>query len=193
MTNPYLIGDRIYLRPVEREDAPVVMPWLNDPEVGRFLRRRPPINRQVEEEFITRVYQSTDLMVLGIVVQATEQFIGVTGFHQIDWRTRQTSFGITIGVKEAWGQGFGTEATALLVRYAFETLNLNRVWLHVYEHNPRAVRCYEKAGFQREGVLRQDTFRDGRYWNTFVMSILREEWDARGRHGSPNRDAGHRG
>ena len=69
-------------------------------------------------------------------------------------------------------------ATFLLVRHAFETLNLNRVWLHVYEDNPRAVRVYEKVGFKKEGVLRQESFRHGRYWDTITMAVLREEWPA---------------
>ena len=72
-----------------------------------------------------------------------------------------------------------TEATRLITGYAFETLNLNRVALRVYEDNERGVKAYEKVGFKREGVLRQDIYREGRYWNTFLMSILREEWTAR--------------
>jgi [ribosomal protein S5]-alanine N-acetyltransferase len=73
-------------------------------------------------------------------------------------------------------KGYGSEATRLLVRHGFETLNLHRIWLHVYEYNERGIRAYERVGFQREGVLRQDRFYEGRYWNTLVMGILREEW-----------------
>ncbi len=57
-------------------------------------------------------------------------------------------------------------------------MNLNRVWLYVYEHNERGIRTYEKVGFKREGLLRQETFREGRYWDAIVMAILREEWMA---------------
>jgi hypothetical protein len=71
-----------------------------------------------------------------------------------------------IGDKREWNKGYGTEVTRLLTRYAFETLNLNRVWLRVYEFNRYAIRAYEKAGYRREGVLRQDHFSDGPYWDT---------------------------
>jgi len=81
------------------------------------------------------------------------------------------------GEKAEWSKGYATEATHLLIGHAFETLNLNRVWLHVYDKNPRALRAYEKVGFKKEGVLRQDHYREGRYWNTIVMAILREEWE----------------
>jgi RimJ/RimL family protein N-acetyltransferase len=108
-------------------------------------------------------------------VREPEQFIGVTGLRHIDVRNRHAEFGIAIGEKTAWGSGYGTEATRLIVRYAFETLNFNRIWLHVGEDNERAVRVYEKVGFRTEGRLRQDMFRDGRYWDSLVMAVLRDD------------------
>jgi UDP-4-amino-4,6-dideoxy-N-acetyl-beta-L-altrosamine N-acetyltransferase len=176
MQNPFLIGENLYLRPLERTDAPRIMAWLNDPEVRRYLLGRWPINLPAEEAFLDQLSKDQERLVLGMVLKGTEELIGVLGFHQIEWWTRQAAFGITLGAKEHWGQGYGTEATRLLVGHAFATMNLHRVWLHVYEFNARAIRTYEKVGFQREGVLRQDAFRDGRYWDTYVMAILRDEW-----------------
>jgi RimJ/RimL family protein N-acetyltransferase len=91
-------------------------------------------------------------------------------------KNRSACFGITIGAKDEWGKGYGTETTVLMVRYAFETLNLNRVWLHVFEYNQRGLRTYDKIGFKREGVLRQDHYQNGRYWDTITI-ILRQEWE----------------
>jgi RimJ/RimL family protein N-acetyltransferase len=174
--NPFLVGDRVYLRPLEKEDAPLFVTWLNDREVARTLLRHHPINLPAEEEFIAQACARDDALALGIVLRETDRLIGSAGLMQINWRNRHAGFGILIGAKEEWGKGYGTEATALVVRHAFETLNLNRVWLHAYEFNPRGLRAYEKAGFKREGVLRQDTFCDGRYWDTVVMAVLRDEW-----------------
>ncbi|MBI3800044.1 MAG: GNAT family N-acetyltransferase, partial [Deltaproteobacteria bacterium] len=83
-----------------------------------------------------------------------------------------------IGEKSEWSKGYGTEATALITGYAFETLNLNRVGLQVYEDNERGIKAYERVGFKREGLLRQMMYREGRYWHTITMSMLREEWAA---------------
>ena len=179
MKNPYLIGTKIYLRPLEREDATHLVPWFNHPEVTRMLLTYRPLNLRAEEEFIDKALQNEHGLVLGIVVQGSDRLIGGTGLHQIDFKNRHAGFGITIGEKEEWGKGYGTDATRLMVQHAFETLNLNRVWLHVYEYNQRGIRAYEKVGFRKEGVLRQDTYREGRYWDTIAMAILREEWDAR--------------
>src|SRR5262249_38238823 len=126
--------------------------------------------------FLRKIAEGPDNVTLGVVVRATDQLIGTAGLHQIDHRTRQAAFGISLGDKAAWGHGYGTEVTRLVVGHAFETLNLNRVWLHVFEYNPRAAHVYEKVGFRHEGRLRQSAFRDGRYWDTLVMGILRSEW-----------------
>jgi RimJ/RimL family protein N-acetyltransferase len=178
MKNPFLIGAKVYLRPLERADAPVLLPWFNDPEVTRTLLRYRPLNLQEEEAFLDRMSESEHDLALGVVVRANDQLVGATGFHHMDFRNRHCSFGISIGEKSEWGKGYGTEATALMVQYAFDTLNLNRVWLHVYEYNQRGLRAYEKVGFKREGVLRQECYREGRYWDTIVMAILRDEWEA---------------
>jgi UDP-4-amino-4,6-dideoxy-N-acetyl-beta-L-altrosamine N-acetyltransferase len=178
MRNPYLIGAHVYLRPVEPDEAPRVVTWFNDPEVTRHIHRYRPVTVAEEMEFLQRIRSSETDLVLGVIVRETDELIGTTGLHYIDPRNRHASFGISIGEKQHWGKGYGTEATGLIIRHAFQTLNLNRLWLHVYEFNARAIRVYEKLGFQVEGRLRQDTFREGRYWDTLVMGVLREELES---------------
>ena len=177
--NPFLIGTKIYLRPLEREDAPLFVVWLNDREVTRTLLVSRPINLQAEVEYLENAYKSEHDTVLGIAVKETDKLVGSTGLQRMDFSNRHVRFGIFIGEKEEWGKGYGTEATLLMTQYAFETLNMNRVWLHVFADNERGIRAYERVGFTREGVLRQESYREGRYWNTITMAILREEWDAR--------------
>jgi RimJ/RimL family protein N-acetyltransferase len=175
--NPFLIGSNIYLRPVEKADAPVITPWFNDAEVTRFMNAARPVSLAAEEEYIGKMNANPMEPNLGIVVRESDQLIGVTSLFHTDVRDRHAGFGIGIGDKSAWGRGYGTEATRLMVAHAFETLNLNRVWLHVFEFNARGLRAYEKAGFRVEGRLHQDFFREGRYWDTIVMAILRDEWE----------------
>jgi RimJ/RimL family protein N-acetyltransferase len=84
--------------------------------------------------------------------------------------------GILIGDKTYWNKGYGTEALKLLLKHGFETLNLNRIFLRVYEDNPRAIHCYEKVGFVHEGRMRQGRFTKGQFVDILFMSVLREEW-----------------
>ncbi len=176
MQTPFLIGTNIYLRPLERSDAATAQAWLNDPEVTRTLRRFWPISLRAEEDYIESIQKSEHDLAVVVVLKAEDQPIGLAGLHHIDFKDRHAEFGIGIGVKSEWGKGYGTETTRLMVDYAFATLNLHRVHLQVYAYNPRGQRCYEKVGFRTEGVLREHCYREGRYWDSIVMGILREEW-----------------
>lgn len=178
MRNPFLVGEKIYLRPLERDDAPILLPWVNDPDVIATLRMYTPKNLQNELEFIERTSKSDTEIVLGIALKERDKLIGSTGLHSIDWKNRHCEFGIVIGDKTEWGKGYGTETTRLMVNYAFETLGMHRVWLRVYEYNQRAIRAYERAGFVREGLLREDRYHNGRFFHTIVMGLLRSEWEA---------------
>ncbi len=178
MKNPFLIGDRIYLRPLEPEDAPTCAAWFNDQDVSRFLLRYRPLGLAEERDLLVKLAADPTVVSLGIALRADDRLIGSAGLRHLDHKNRCSAFGIAIGEKAEWSRGYGSEATSLLLRHAFDTANLHRVWLHVHAFNERAIRCYERLGFRREGVLRDEVFRDGRYWDTLVMGILEGEWRA---------------
>ena len=176
MQTPYLIGTSIYLRPLNREDAPILQRHMNDPEVNRTIAIWRPMSLESEQEWIESTNRGEHTVVFGIALREDDRLIGSTGFHEIDWRNRSASFGIQIGDPAEWRKGHGTEATRLITGYGFDRLNLNRIWLYVYEHNPGGVRAYEKVGYRREGVLRRAVFRDGAYGDVYLMAILAGEW-----------------
>jgi RimJ/RimL family protein N-acetyltransferase len=175
MQNPFIVADQVYLRPLEIADAPTIAPWFNDPQITRFLPRHQPMSLYAEEEFLRKQATNETDLVLGIVHRESDQLIGTVGLHP-EFRCRTARFGIVLGNKEYWDRGIGTTVTRLIISHAFDTLNLNRVWLHVYEYNLRGVHVYEKIGFKTEGRLRQESYRDGRYWDVIVMGLLRSEW-----------------
>lgn len=176
MKNPYRIGETVYLRAQERADVERVTPWFNDPEITRYLSTYRPMNFAEHEGRIEKLADSKDDVVLGIVERSDDQLIGLVGLHGFNDKNRRAMLGIVIGEKSLWGKGRGAEATRLMVAVAFDTLNLNRVWLDVYTDNVRAVRCYEKLGFKHEGLMRQHSYREGAYHDLHLMSLLRDEW-----------------
>ncbi|HET6900811.1 MAG TPA: GNAT family protein, partial [Vicinamibacteria bacterium] len=119
-----------------------------------------------------------DLIVFGIRLRETDRLIGTCQLLHINRVHRTAELQIRIGDAAERGRGYGTEAVALLVGFAFKDLNLHRVSLQVFATNARAIHAYEKAGFVREGVLRQAAHVDGGYVDLVVMGILREEHDA---------------
>ncbi|HEY6548005.1 MAG TPA: GNAT family protein [Vicinamibacteria bacterium] len=183
-------GQRVRLRRIERADLPRFVEWLNDPELRDHLAAIYPLSQAQEEQwFESMLRQEPTQQPFAIDARLkpkTEAWtlVGTISFHSVDWRHRTAELGLFIGPRELWGKGFGTDAMRALVAFAFQELNLHRVWLRVYEENTRARRSYEKVGFVVEGRLRQDRFHGGRYTDTLVMGLLREEWhegeDARG-------------
>jgi RimJ/RimL family protein N-acetyltransferase len=182
-----LYGERVRLRRIEREDLPRFVAWLNDPELREHLTLFHPLSLPLEERWFADTLTaepaaqpfSLEVRRAGASPGGDEwTHVGGGGFHAVDWRNRAAELGIFIGEKAFWGGGYGTDAVRTLARWAFDELNLNRVWLKVFDSNPRAVRCYEKVGFRTEGRLRQHEFRAGRYRDVLVMGLLRGELGA---------------
>ena len=180
-----IYGDRIRFRAVEHDDLPTFQKYVNDPEVTAGLGIYLPLSILDEEDWFAGVRKHPpDERNLVIEIrhpnpetgEDTWKMIGGTGFFNLDKRVRCAEFGIMIGDKTCWDQGYGAEAVRLLCRHGFSTLNLNRIYLRVLETNPRAIRAYEKAGFTHEGRQRQAWYKDGRYYDFLVMSILKEEY-----------------
>jgi RimJ/RimL family protein N-acetyltransferase len=175
-------GKRIRLRAVEREDVQKFHEWVNDPEVTRNLGLYLPMSMQDETTWFEGLgKRDPNEKPLAIEIRKGKawKLIGNCGAFGIDNVSRSAELGIMIGAKEEWNKGYGSEAMTLLLQHGFETLNLHRLFLRVYEENVRAVRSYEKAGFVFEGKLRQAVYKHGNYDDVLIMSVLRSEWDSR--------------
>jgi len=107
---------------------------------------------------------------------AEDRLLGFVYLGIINWIDRDAWTAIAIGERDSWGQGFGTDAMRITLRYAFSELHLHRVTLSVFSNNTRAIRSYEKAGFRHEGRIREAMRRDGAFFDILQMGILRAEW-----------------
>jgi RimJ/RimL family protein N-acetyltransferase len=168
-------GQKVRLRAIERGDIPRFLKWLNDPSVTDYLELYLPISQAQEERWFERQLEDELNMVFAIETHEARH-IGNIGLHRIEWKDRSAVLGIFIGEREVWGQGYGTDAVRTLLRLAFHEMGLHRVSLHVFDHNRRAIRCYEKSGFREEGRLREAHFAEGRFHDVLVMGILDREF-----------------
>jgi RimJ/RimL family protein N-acetyltransferase len=165
---------------VEREDVKKFHEWVNDPVVTEGLALLFPMSLDDEEDWYQRSRQrDIQERPYAIELRGGEawRLIGNCTFFNIEREVRSAEVGIMIGDKSVWNQGLGTEAMGLLLRIGFGILNLNRVFLQVYADNVRAVRAYEKAGFILEGTMRQAVYKNGKYGNIHIMSVLRSDWE----------------
>ena len=173
-----IYGTKVRLRAIERDDIPRFVKWFNDPDVREHLSVYRPLSHAQEEKWFERQAELDPADHVFAIETADGVHIGNAGLHGINWKDRSAEFGIVVGDKEYWSQGYGTDATLTLMGYAFGELNLHRVQLRVDADNPRAIRCYEKAGFRHEGIMRDAVFSGGRYKDQHFMSILQPEFKA---------------
>jgi len=174
-----IVGERVRLRAVEKHDLPRFVEWLNDPEVRRNLAFYQPLSLPQEElwfEHNLSLPPGEQTLSIELLSDDLWTHAGATGFKHHDQRERSAEVGIMIGLKEFWNRGYGFEAMELIVKHGFQNLNLNRIFLQVFETNPGGIRCYEKAGFKHEGRLREARFYEGHYIDVLLMSILKSEW-----------------
>ena len=135
---------------------------------------------EIERFFAARAL-GPDSLSMAIHVRADDRLIGTLALSQLDSDNGSALFHITIGEKDAWGRGYGTDATRLMVDHAFTGLGLHRIALTVFAFNARAIRSYRSVGFVVEGRAREAIWREGRWWDEISMSLLDSDWAARRR------------
>jgi RimJ/RimL family protein N-acetyltransferase len=176
---PILTGDRVVLRPVSVDDAPGLVELLHDPEARKMTGTHGSVRPGVEER--ARSWYGSrgdhdDQLYLAITERATSLFVGEIVLQDLDTDSRSCSFRIALVGPRAYGRGFGSEATALILAYAFEATAINRVELEVHDFNPRARHVYERAGFVYEGTKRQALLWEGQWVDTHIMAVLASDW-----------------
>ena len=169
-----LRGARVVLRPLATGDLRRCVKWFSDPQVTQFLGRNAPVTLAEEERWFRDYLRRADEQIFAIEVEG--KHVGNLGLHKVDRVHRKADLGIVIGEPTYWSRGYGSEALRAALAYGFDHLGLNKVSLDVLEDNVRALRSYEKCGFVREGVHREDVFKDGRFLNVVRMSILAREF-----------------
>jgi len=170
----FLETERTGLRPLTSEDATdEYLSWLNDHEVTKGLETGVfPSTKESLLDFIRKTSGSRENIIFAIVAKETGKHIGNIKLGNINWIHRHGELGILIGDKKSWGKGHGTDACKLLVQYAFEKLNLRKVWLAVFSNNPSAIQVYKKLGFEQEGQLKEHVFVDGQFADKILMSVF---------------------
>jgi RimJ/RimL family protein N-acetyltransferase len=174
--NPFVIGERLYLRPLEpAQDNHLYSTWLNNEDIRRWFSVYPTSDARGKER-LENLYKDFRHILFGVVLKSDNTLIGLVGLKDINVLNQSAEFYVIIGDPAAWGKGYGTEATKLMVRYGFMELNLNRIQTQDMDENIGGQRADEKAGFKYEGTLREVIPRFGKFHDVRVYSLLRHEY-----------------
>ncbi len=166
------------LLPFDEATLPLVRAWINDEEVRRGTGTEGPVSdwehRRWYESVMGDPAQRIFLIAQGRGNEVNA--VGVLGLRGINWRSRHAEYWIYIGDRLARGKGLAEEASRLLLRFAFGTLGLHRVFLQVNVTNQSAINLYRRLGFVEEGTLRAAVFADGRFVDRLLLSMLSHEF-----------------
>lgn len=173
--NYFIMGKKNGLRKLNSNDiTEKYVSWMNDREVTKFLESGYfPTDLEALHQYVAS--QNTDRsLFLGIfdILSDNHVYIGNVKLANINWIHRTAEFGIMIGEKDYWGKGYGTEVTHLLIDYGFQILNLRKIYLGVFGNHESAIKAYEKAGFEVEGIMKNHLFLEGNYVDKVWMSVF---------------------
>ena len=173
---PKLLGERLYLSPVNPDDAEIYTKWFNDREVSLWLGQHSNVMSLAKERQILDGMATGDGFNFAMVLKDGDRLLGnisLMGRSPVD---RTAELGIFIGEAEDRAKGYGAEAIRLLLDFGFNTLGLHNIMLHVNADNTRAIACYKKCGFRECGCRREALFRDGHFVDRVSMDILAREF-----------------
>jgi RimJ/RimL family protein N-acetyltransferase len=171
LTKPTLNGRRVVLRPVSIDDVPGLLDMLADTEGNRLTGTHAEFDEETARRWYATRGEQDDRVDLAIVERASGEYAGEVVLNDLD--AGNHSIGFRIALRAGFqDRGLGSEATRLMVKYAFDTLGLHRIGLEVYAFNPRARHVYERAGFVYEGTRRDALLWDGEWFDAIEMAIL---------------------
>lgn len=171
--------ERLLLKLIDEEDAKDIVKWRNQIEVINNLFSYKGITLSEHKNWFEGYLKDNSRIEFVIFVKEDNKKIGTIGLSNIDYKNQKAEYGILIGENAEWGKGYAEEASFAIINYGFKELNLNKIYLHVFKANIKALRLYNKLGFIEEGILRRHIFKNGDFKDVVVMSILRGEWNTR--------------
>jgi|SRR5699024_3519255 len=169
-------GSKTYIRLMEEEDVPHKVEWFNDEEVRETLNVDFPISIVGTKKWLQNVSLNSTRRDFIICSSSDSIPIGYCGLVNIDIKNLKAESYFGIGNKDYWGKGYASEGRKLLLDYAFDELNLNKVYSYVWSENEKMIHINKKVGFQVEGKLRDDVFHQGRYRDKLIMGLLRRDY-----------------
>ncbi len=175
-----LIGRKIYLRAIEETDLEKLRKWRNYPDFKRNFREYREISEIMQKDWFNNlVNHNNQTIMFSICDIETNKLLGCCGLCYIDWVQRNADLSLYIGYEKSYIDelGLAQEACVLLFKYSFQELGLHKIWTELYEYDTKKINFYQKQfGFHVDGMLRDHHFMDGKWWTSYILSLLKNEF-----------------
>lgn len=175
-----LIGKKIYLRALEEDDLEILRNWRNIPAFKRNFREYRELSKTMQKNWFQNIVNGDkNTIMFAICMSETNELLGCCGLCYINWVQRFADLSLYIGYKETYidDMGIAEEACKLLFDYGFNELNLHKIWTELYEYDSMKIDFYmNKFGFKKDGFLRDNHYMDGKWWGSWMLSLLEKEF-----------------
>lgn len=174
-----IAGKKVGLRAVEREDLRLLRDWRNIVEFRRNFREHKELNMQHQENWYSNTINSSKDYMFIIERLEDHEPLGACGLLYVNWINRAADVSFYIGYKNTYidNEGYAEDAAGLLISYGFNNLNLNKLWMELYEFDTKKINFFtQKFGFHRDGILRENCFEDGKYHDSYIISLLKKDY-----------------
>ena len=172
-------GNLVALSAVEKEDLRQFRDWRNNPDFNKHFREYRLLSMLHQEQwFEEKIIKDPDTMMFSIRRMEDGELLGCCGFVYINWIYRHADLSLYIGWDDAYidNNGYAEESCRLLLDHGFKELCLNKIWTEIYEFDEKKRKLYERFGFQQDGLLRENFWHDGKWWNSVIISLLSREY-----------------
>ncbi len=172
-------NESVYLRAFELDDYKLINKWRNDPEMTELLGNHKIFVSSVREKAWVeeKIHNDRVEMYFAVCDKETNEMVGYSSIRRINWRNKSAYWGgMTIG-KEHWKKGYALAANALIIKFAFDELGLNRFYTDYLDSHEVTDKIFSKMGWTKEGVTRQEVFKNNQFHNVVTVSLLKREYD----------------
>lgn len=174
-----ITGEKIFLKNIEREDLKQLMDWRNMPEFRKHFREYREINSDMQEDWYkNKVLDDPSTIMFSVKKSDTGELMGCCGLCYINWVHRNADLSLYIGYNNSYidDDGYAEESCKLLFKYGFDELGLNKIWTEIYEFDNKKIKLYESLRLKRDAVLREQYFYDGKWWDSYIMSLTLKDY-----------------
>lgn len=172
-------GKIVKLTTIEESDLEQLRYWRNLPEYRKYFREYREISSTMQKKWFDQIVNNDDKTIMfAIRMIENDELVGCCGLCYINWIHRHSDLSLYIGKNEAYidSEGIAEESCNLLFHYGFDELGLNKIWTEIYEFDTKKLDLYQKLHFHRDGFLRKQYFYDGKWFGSYLLSLLNEEF-----------------
>lgn len=173
-------GKKVYLSSIEEKDLESLRYWRNLPDYRKYFREYREISFEMQKTWYEKIVNS-DKNTIMFAIHSTEddELLGCCGLCYINWVHRHSDLSLYIGKDEVYidFEGIAEESCSLLFQYGFGELNLNKIWTEIYEFDEKKYSLYKQLGFHEDGRLRKQYFYEGKWWDSYLLSLLQNEFE----------------